>query len=158
APSSSRTPDRSSWCWTRSSPSHRPRMPRRPAPRPPGRRVRKRCASWVNPCHRLLKVREECADGLCGWSWLTACDGRIDGMAKVEAPPETVRSARVETARVGAATVEAKSPWLSPGACFVLGTCFAVLDALTTWYGLRFAHLPEGNPALRWAFANVGLT
>ena len=56
------------------------------------------------------------------------------------------------------ATIEAKGQWISPFSCFVLGSCFAVLDAATTWYGLRFTHLPEGNPALRWAFANFGLT
>jgi len=55
------------------------------------------------------------------------------------------------------ATIDAKGRWLSPYECFLLGTCFAVLDAATTWYGLRFTHLPEGNPALRWAFANFGL-
>jgi hypothetical protein len=56
------------------------------------------------------------------------------------------------------ATIDARERWLSPFACFVAGSCFAVLDAATTWYGLRFTHLPEGNPALRWAFANFGLT
>jgi hypothetical protein len=56
------------------------------------------------------------------------------------------------------ATMEARERWLSPLACFVLGSCFAVFDAATTWYGLRFTHLPEGNPALRWAFENFGLT
>src|SRR5690349_14027367 len=56
------------------------------------------------------------------------------------------------------ATVEASERWLSPFACFVVGSCFAVLDAATTWYALRFTRLPEGNPALRWAFANFGLT
>jgi Domain of unknown function (DUF5658) len=52
----------------------------------------------------------------------------------------------------------AKSRMLSPFACFVLGSCFAVLDAVSTWYALRFTRLPEGNPALRWAFDQVGLT
>jgi len=56
------------------------------------------------------------------------------------------------------ATIEGKERWLSPFACFVLGSCFAVLDAATTWYALRFTNLPEGNPVLRWAFANFGLT
>ena len=42
-------------------------------------------------------------------------------------------------------------------ACFLLGSCFAVLDATSTWYALRFTHLSEGNPALRWAFDHVGL-
>lgn len=55
-------------------------------------------------------------------------------------------------------TIEAKGRWLSPFACFVVGSCFAVLDAATTWYGLRFTRLPESNPVLRWAFANFGLT
>jgi hypothetical protein len=59
---------------------------------------------------------------------------------------------------VHTATLEARGRWLSPFACFVLGSCFAVFDAATTWYGLSFTHLPEGNPALRWAFANFGLT
>jgi hypothetical protein len=47
---------------------------------------------------------------------------------------------------------------LSPFACFLIGSCFALCDALTTWYGLRFVHLPESNPALRWAFDHFGLT
>ena len=59
---------------------------------------------------------------------------------------------------VRSATREANGRWLSPFACFVLGSCFAVFDAATTWYGLRFTHLPEGNPVLRWAFDNFGLT
>jgi len=58
---------------------------------------------------------------------------------------------------VRTATIDARERWLSPFACFVLGSCFAVFDAATTWYGLRVSHLPEGNPALRWAFANFGL-
>jgi hypothetical protein len=61
-------------------------------------------------------------------------------------------------ADVQAAPLGTRSRWLSPFACFVVGTCFAVLDAVTTWYALRYTHLPEGNPALRWAFANFGLT
>ena len=32
-----------------------------------------------------------------------------------------------------------------------------MLDATSTWYALRFTHLSEGNPALRWAFDHVGL-
>jgi Domain of unknown function (DUF5658) len=51
----------------------------------------------------------------------------------------------------------ARSRLLSPFACFVVGSCFAVLDAVSTWYALRYTHLPEGNPALRWAFEHVGL-
>ncbi len=47
--------------------------------------------------------------------------------------------------------------WLSPFASFVLGSCFALLDALTTWYALHFTHLLEGNPAARWAFDTLGL-
>ncbi len=52
----------------------------------------------------------------------------------------------------------AKSRMPSPFSCFVLGSCFAVLDAVSTWYALRFTRLPEANPALRWAFEQVGLT
>ena len=55
------------------------------------------------------------------------------------------------------AALDTRSRWLSPFACFVLGSCFAVVDAITTWYALRYTHLPEGNPALRWAFENFGL-
>jgi hypothetical protein len=46
---------------------------------------------------------------------------------------------------------------LSPSTCFLLGSAFAVLDALSTWYALRFTYLPEGNPAMRWAFEAFGL-
>jgi hypothetical protein len=56
------------------------------------------------------------------------------------------------------ATADGRAEWLSPFTCFVVGTCFAVCDALTTWYGLRFTHLPESNPVLRWAFDQIGLT
>jgi hypothetical protein len=55
------------------------------------------------------------------------------------------------------ASLGAKGRVPTPFACFVLGSCFAVLDAASTWYALRFTHLPEGNPILRWAFDQVGL-
>jgi len=32
-----------------------------------------------------------------------------------------------------------------------------LLDAASTWYALRFTYIPEGNPAMRWAFEQVGL-
>jgi hypothetical protein len=46
---------------------------------------------------------------------------------------------------------------LRPFVCFLLGSAFAALDAMSTWYALRFTYLPEGNPAMRWAFEQVGL-
>ena len=55
------------------------------------------------------------------------------------------------------AGLPARSRLLSPFACFVVGSCFALLDAVSTWYALRYTHLPEGNPALRWAFEHVGV-
>jgi hypothetical protein len=58
--------------------------------------------------------------------------------------------------RVAVPTLE-QDRWLSPLASFVLGSCFALLDALTTWYALSFTHLLEGNPAARWAFDTFGL-
>jgi hypothetical protein len=58
---------------------------------------------------------------------------------------------------VAATLVPVRSRSLSALACFLLGSCFAVLDATSTWYALRFTHLSEGNPALRWAFDHVGL-
>jgi hypothetical protein len=58
--------------------------------------------------------------------------------------------------RVAVETLE-KNRWLSPFASFVIGSCFALLDALTTWYALSFTPLLEGNPAARWAFDNLGL-
>jgi Domain of unknown function (DUF5658) len=61
-------------------------------------------------------------------------------------------------ARAATAALAPKSRWLSPFACFVVGSCFAVLDAATTWYALRFTRLLEGNPVLRWAFEHFGLT
>lgn len=45
----------------------------------------------------------------------------------------------------------------SPFAYSIVGSGFAVLDAVSTWYALRFTDLPEGNPALRWAFEHIGL-
>ncbi|HXY94251.1 MAG TPA: DUF5658 family protein [Acidimicrobiia bacterium] len=56
------------------------------------------------------------------------------------------------------AALDPEGRWLSPFGCFVLGSSFAVLDALTTWYALRFTHIPEGNPVLRWAFGEFGVT
>lgn len=46
---------------------------------------------------------------------------------------------------------------MSPRACFVVGSVFALIDALTTWYALRHTILLEANPAARWAFDRFGL-
>ena len=46
---------------------------------------------------------------------------------------------------------------LTPATCFLLGCAFALLDAASTWYALRFTYIPEGNPAMRWAFEQLGL-
>jgi len=46
---------------------------------------------------------------------------------------------------------------LSASACFVLGSAFAVLDAASTWYAVRYTDLLEGNRALLWAFDHMGL-
>ena len=32
-----------------------------------------------------------------------------------------------------------------------------MLDAVTTWYALRFTYMPEGNPAMHWAIERAGL-
>jgi hypothetical protein len=61
-----------------------------------------------------------------------------------------------DESRVAAQTLD-KDRWLNPTTSFVVGTCFALLDALTTWYALSFTPLLEGNPAARWAFDNIGL-
>src|SRR5215211_7695034 len=42
--------------------------------------------------------------------------------------------------------------------CWVLCAICAVLDALTTWYGVGVMHGRELNPAARWGIAHVGLT
>ena len=59
--------------------------------------------------------------------------------------------------RTAISSAEAKPQLLSAFNCFVLGSCFALLDAASTWYALRFTNLPEANPALRWAFEQVGV-
>ncbi len=46
---------------------------------------------------------------------------------------------------------------LSAPTCFLLGSVFAVLDAASTWYALRFTDLLEGNRVLLWAFGHMGL-
>ena len=58
---------------------------------------------------------------------------------------------------VAATLAPVRSRSLSALACFLLGSCFAMLDAMSTWYALRFTDLSEGNPALRWAFETVGV-
>ena len=46
---------------------------------------------------------------------------------------------------VVATLVPVRSRSLSALACFLLGSCFAVLDAMSTWYALRFTDLSEGK-------------
>jgi hypothetical protein len=58
-----------------------------------------------------------------------------------------------------AATTVAPTRTRSPSApgYFLLGSAFAVLDAVSTWYAMRFTGLIEGNRALLWAFDQMGL-
>ena len=47
---------------------------------------------------------------------------------------------------------------VSVATCWALGMCFAVLDAVTTWYALDIQGLHEGNPVAKWAIAEWGLS
>ena len=42
------------------------------------------------------------------------------------------------------------------GACWTVGMCFALVDAVTTWYALQVLGLHEGNPIAKWAIAELG--
>ena len=42
--------------------------------------------------------------------------------------------------------------------CWVICTVVAVLDAVTTWYGVRILHVKESNPLAQWGIEHVGLT
>src|SRR5262249_14488243 len=41
---------------------------------------------------------------------------------------------------------------------WALAVFFALIDAATTWYALRFVGLQEGNPVAKWAIAEFGLS
>jgi hypothetical protein len=41
---------------------------------------------------------------------------------------------------------------------WALAVFFALIDAVTTWYALRFVGLQEGNPVAKWAIAEFGLS
>jgi len=41
--------------------------------------------------------------------------------------------------------------------CWVICTVTGLLDALTTWYGVRVVHLPESNPLARSGIEHLGL-
>jgi hypothetical protein len=43
------------------------------------------------------------------------------------------------------------------GTCWTVGMCFALLDAVTTWYALQMLGLREGNPIAKWAIEELGL-
>jgi hypothetical protein len=43
------------------------------------------------------------------------------------------------------------------GTCWTVGMCFALADAVTTWYGLEVVGLHEGNPIAQWAISELGL-
>jgi hypothetical protein len=43
------------------------------------------------------------------------------------------------------------------GTCWTVGMCFALLDAVTTWYALEMVGLHEGNPIAKWAIEELGL-
>jgi hypothetical protein len=41
--------------------------------------------------------------------------------------------------------------------CWVICTVTGLLDAITTWYGIRVVHLPESNPLARSGIEHLGL-
>lgn len=43
------------------------------------------------------------------------------------------------------------------GTCWAVGMCFALIDAVTTWYALEMVGLHEGNPIAKWAIEELGL-
>ena len=43
------------------------------------------------------------------------------------------------------------------GVCWTVGMCFALVDALTTWYAVDVLGLREGNPIAKWAIDELGL-
>ena len=43
------------------------------------------------------------------------------------------------------------------GTCWTVGMCFAIVDAVTTWYAVRVLGLHEGNPIAKWAIEELGL-
>ena len=43
------------------------------------------------------------------------------------------------------------------GTCWTVGMCFALVDAVTTWYAVRVLGLREGNPIAKWAIEELGL-
>ena len=43
------------------------------------------------------------------------------------------------------------------GTCWTVGMCFALVDAVSTWYAVRVLDLQEGNPIASWAIEELGL-
>ena len=43
------------------------------------------------------------------------------------------------------------------GTCWTVGMCFALVDAVTTWYAVQVLGLREGNPIAKWAIEELGL-
>ena len=43
------------------------------------------------------------------------------------------------------------------GTCWTVGMCFALVDAVSTWYAVRVLGLQEGNPIASWAIEELGL-
>jgi hypothetical protein len=43
------------------------------------------------------------------------------------------------------------------GTCWTVGMCFALVDAVSTWYAVQVLGLREGNPIAKWAIGEVGL-
>jgi hypothetical protein len=44
------------------------------------------------------------------------------------------------------------------GTCWTVGMCFAIVDAVTTWYAVQVLGLHEGNPIAQWAISEIGLS
>ncbi len=44
------------------------------------------------------------------------------------------------------------------GTCWTVGMCFAIVDAVTTWYAVSVLGLREGNPIAKWAIEELGLS
>ena len=43
------------------------------------------------------------------------------------------------------------------GTCWTVGMCFALVDAITTWYAVRVLGFREGNPIAKWVIEEIGL-
>ena len=57
----------------------------------------------------------------------------------------------------GPAPVKLLGHTASVGTCWTVGMCFALVDAVSTWYAVHVLGLQEGNPIAKWAIQELGL-